>query len=67
MSVEDKSELEELIGNLINGELSRLNKPNLENLYIRFAIKTTESNKLGNKYDKAQKDEESETLPYARA
>jgi len=44
MSVEDKTELEELIGNLLNNQLLKLGKPALGNLYIRFAIKTTESN-----------------------
>jgi hypothetical protein len=44
MSVEDKTELEKLIGNLLNNQLLKLGKPALGNLYIRFAIKTTESN-----------------------
>ena len=67
MSVENKTELEELIGNLLNNQLLNLNKPTLGSLYIRFAIKTSESNQLGNKYDKAQKDTHTEELPYARA
>jgi hypothetical protein len=44
MSVEDKTELEKLIGNLLNNQLLNLNKPTLGSLYIRFAIKTSESN-----------------------
>lgn len=67
MSVEDKSELEVLVGNVINTELERLNKPTRENIYIRYAIKTCESKKVNYEYDKAQKDLSAERLPYARA
>ena len=66
MSIEDKSTLEKEINTLINDKLRKLDKSPLGNLYIRFAIKTTESNVLNNKYDKAQKGND-ESLPFARA
>ena len=66
MSIEDKSELEQKLNALINDKLRQLGKSQLGNLYVRFAIKTTESNILGNQYDKAQKGSD-ESLPYARA
>ena len=66
MSIEDKSTLEKEINVLINDKLRKLGKPQLGNLYVRFAIKTTEPNILGNQYDKAQKGND-ESLPYARA
>lgn len=66
MSVEDKSELEQKVNQIINDKLRSLGKPKLGNLFIRFAIKTTEPNVLNNQYDKAQKGND-EILPYARA
>ena len=66
MSIEDKNTLEKELNTLINDKLRQLRKPQLGNLYVRFAIKTTESNVLGNQYDKAQKGL-NESLPYARA
>ena len=66
MSIEDKSTLEKEINTLINDKLRKLGKPQLGNLYVRFAIKTTESNVLNSKYDKAQKGKD-ESLPFARA
>jgi hypothetical protein len=48
MSIEDKSELEQKLNALINDKLRQLGKSQLGNLYVRFAIKTTESNILGN-------------------
>lgn len=66
MSIEDKNTLEKELNTLINDRLRQLGKSQLGNLYVRFAIKTTESNILGNQYDKAQKGL-NESLPYARA
>ena len=66
MSIEDKNTLEKELNTLINDKLRQLGKTQLGNLYVRFAIKTTESNVLGNQYDKAQKGL-NESLPYARA
>lgn len=66
MSIEDKNTLEKELNTLINDKLRQLEKPQLGNLYVRFAIKTTESNILGNQFDKAQKGLD-ESLPYARA
>ena len=66
MSIEDKNTLEKELNTLINDKLRQLGKPQLGNLYVRFAIKTTESKILGNQYDKAQKGL-NESLPYARA
>lgn len=66
MSIEDKNTLEKELNTLINDKLRQLGKPQLGNLYVRFAIKTTESNILDNQYDKAQKGLD-ESLPYARA
>lgn len=66
MSIEDKNTLEKELNTLINDKLRQLGKPQLGNLYVRFAIKTTESKILSNQYDKAQKGL-NESLPYARA
>jgi len=46
MSTEDKTTLEKRLNTLINDKLRPLGKPQLGNLYVRFAIKTTESNIL---------------------
>jgi hypothetical protein len=48
MSIEDKNTLEKELNTLINDKLRQLGKSQLGNLYVRFAIKTTESNILGN-------------------
>jgi hypothetical protein len=48
MSIEDKNTLEKELNTLINDKLRQLGRPQLGNLYIRFAIKTTESKILGN-------------------
>jgi hypothetical protein len=48
MSIEDKNTLEKELNTLINDKLRQLGKTQLGNLYVRFAIKTTESNVLGN-------------------
>lgn len=66
MSVEDKSDLEQKLSILINNKLNKVKKTLLGNLYVRFAIKTTEPKILNTQYDKAQKGSD-ETLPYARA
>lgn len=66
MSVENKTDIEQQLSNLFNSKLRELGKSNLENLFVRFAIKTTEPKSIGGKYDKAQKDN-NEPLPYSRA
>jgi hypothetical protein len=48
MSIEDKNTLEKELNTLINDKLRQLGKSQLGSLYVRFAIKTTESNVLGN-------------------
>jgi len=48
MSIENKNTLEKELNTLINDKLRQLGKTQLGNLYVRFAIKTTESKILGN-------------------
>jgi hypothetical protein len=48
MSIEDKNTLEKELNTLINDKLRQLGKFQLGNLYVRFAIKTTEPNVLNN-------------------
>ena len=66
MSVKNKSDMERQLGTLFNRKLRQLGKANLGNLFVRFAIKTSEPNVLNSKYDKAQKNYYNESVPYAR-
>ena len=66
MSVKNKSDMEKQLGTLFNRKLRQLGKANLGNLFVRFAIKTSEPNVLNSKYDKAQKNYYNESVPYAR-